>query len=298
MMRSEKLDISMEPLRRIARSPDRSYFSELEPPLIMGILNVTPDSFSDGGEYNGLDLAVERGFQMAREGADIIDIGGESTRPFADPVPIEDELGRTIPVVESLAGKLDIPISIDTRHVEVAEKALSCGASMINDVNGLLGEGMEELAIGSGATVVVMHMKGDPGNMQVKPHYDDVVDEVHHFFQQRVEHLTTLGMDRGRIWIDPGIGFGKRVWDNLLIIRELSRFKDIGCPILLGPSRKSFIGKVLGLEVEDRLEGSLASALIGVQNGASIVRVHDVASTGKALMIQKAVNFPDDHRDL
>ncbi len=264
----------------------------------MGILNVTPDSFSDGGEYNGLDLAVERGFQMAREGADIIDIGGESTRPFADPVPIEDELGRTIPVVESLAGKLDIPISIDTRHVEVAEKALSCGASMINDVNGLLGEGMEELAIGSGATVVVMHMKGDPGNMQVKPHYDDVVDEVHHFFQQRVEHLTTLGMDRGRIWIDPGIGFGKRVWDNLLIIRELSRFKDIGCPILLGPSRKSFIGKVLGLEVEDRLEGSLASALIGVQNGASIVRVHDVASTGKALMIQKAVNFPDDHRDL
>lgn len=297
-MRSEKLDISMEPLRRIARSPDRSYFSELDPPLIMGILNVTPDSFSDGGEYNGLDLAVERGLQMAREGADIIDIGGESTRPFAETVPIEDELGRTIPVVEALAGRVKIPISIDTRHVEVANKALSCGASIVNDVNGLRGEGMEELAVSSGATVVVMHMKGDPGNMQLRPHYDDVVDEVHHFLRQRVEHLTALGVDKGRIWIDPGIGFGKRVWDNLLIIRELSRFDDIGCPILLGPSRKSFIGRVLEQEVEDRSDGSLASALIGVQNGTSIIRVHDVASTRDALMMQKAINSPDDHRDL
>ena len=297
-MRSKKLDISMEPLRRIARSPDRSHFCELDPPLIMGILNVTPDSFSDGGQYNGLDLAVERGLQMAREGADIIDVGGESTRPFAEPVPIEDELGRTIPVIDALSRRVDVPISIDTRHVEVAEKALSCGASIINDVNGLRGEGMEELAVRSGATVVIMHMKGDPGDMQLRPHYDDVVDEVHHFLRQRVGHLTALGVEEGRIWIDPGIGFGKRVWDNLLIIRELSRFEDIGCPILLGTSRKSFIGKVLGLEVEDRSDGSLASALIGIRNGASIVRVHDVLSTRNGVIMQKAISSPGDHREL
>ncbi|MFW3146073.1 MAG: dihydropteroate synthase [Thermoplasmatota archaeon] len=290
MMRDlERIGFSTEPLIRTGRSPVEKRFKELEPPLVMGILNVTPDSFSDGGSFDDLERAVERALEMVDEGADIIDVGGESTRPFAEPVSREEELGRVMPVIERLVDRIDVPISVDTRHVEIAKAALDSGASLVNDVNGFREPGMEELLRDSGASGIIMHMKGTPGDMQVAPSYGSVIDEIHDFLAGRVSHLCEIGVERSRLIIDPGIGFGKRVEDNLEILRELGRFRDIGCPILIGTSRKSFIGHVLDLDVEERLEGSLSSAIVAFQNGASILRVHDVKETKRALRMVDSI---------
>ncbi|MBN1539862.1 MAG: dihydropteroate synthase [Candidatus Thermoplasmatota archaeon] len=273
------------------REPSPERFEDLRLPLIIGILNTTPDSFSNGGEYLEFDDAVERAYQMVAHGADIVDIGGESTRPFADPVTLELEVKRTIPVIERIVDDIGVPISIDTRHAHVAEMALKAGASIINDVRGLQEPGMDRLVASSGATAIIMHMKGTPKDMQVSPLYDDVISEIHGFLSGRVAHMVSLGVPRERLMIDPGIGFGKRLEDNLAILRNLGRFLDIGCPVLVGASRKSFIGQLLGSGPQERLEGSLASAIIAVMNGASIVRVHDVKETKRALDIYKAVHL-------
>ena len=269
----------------------------LGPPVIMGVLNVTPDSFSDGGNHFDIGSALEHARKMVSEGAQIIDIGGESTRPFADKVHIEEEIRRVIPVIEAVSDELDVVISIDTQRTEVARKALEAGASMINDVNGLREDGMEELVADSGATAVIMHMKGTPMDMQVAPTYSNVLNEIHDFLNDRVNRMLELGCKKDKLIIDPGIGFGKRVEDNLAIIKHLEHFLDIGCSILIGASRKSFIGKTLGLEVDQRYEGSIASAIIATQNGAAILRVHDVQGTKRALDLVRAIDVPENYMD-
>lgn len=293
-MRPDRFSISHQPMKKIGREIEPEMFVDLEPPVIMGILNVTPDSFSDGGSHNSTDEAVKRAIEMIDQGAALIDIGGESTRPFAEPVSREEEIRRTIPVIEKLVDKVNIPISIDTRHTEVARLALEVGASIVNDVNGLREPGMDEFVVESGSSAVIMHMKGTPKDMQIAPGYEDVINDIHHFLLERVDHMVSIGARKDRLIIDPGIGFGKRVGDNLMILRELDRFSDIGCPILVGPSRKSFIGYILGSDVDDRLEGSLASAVIAAMNGASVLRVHDVKETKRALMITEAIGSPND----
>ncbi len=247
-------------------------------PLIMGVLNVTPDSFSDGGRYVEVSAALNRAREMVREGVDIIDVGGESTRPGAEPVSLEEEMGRVIPVIEAIREELGVPVSVDTYKAEVARAALESGAVMVNDVSGLrFSPPMAQVVAQHQAYVVVMHMKGTPRDMQRNPHYEDVVGEVLTFFQERLEFLDAQGVSEERVLLDPGIGFGKRLEDNLTLIREIPRFLELGRPLLLGPSRKSFIGQVLGLPVEDRLEGTLAVVAVAVYLGAAVVRVHDVA---------------------
>lgn len=285
----KRIDIETGTLEDLGIDFDPERYRSLEPPLIMGILNVTPDSFSDGGRFDNLNSAVDHAIRMVEEGADIIDVGGESTRPFADKVPVDDELKRVIPVISKLAETIDVPLSIDTRHTIVAREALKAGASMVNDVNGLRDPGMEDLVAETGVNAIMMHMKGTPKDMQVAPTYDDTIDEIHDFLLDRVETMISKGCRRDHLIIDPGIGFGKRVEDNLMILKDLHRYEDIGCPILVGASRKSFIGAVLGLDVDHRLEGSLASAVIAYMNGASILRVHDVKETRRSLDLAHAV---------
>ena len=253
-------------------------------PIVMGILNVTPDSFSDGGRYVGVSAALERAREMVNEGADIIDVGGESTRPGADPVPLEEELERVIPVIEAIKAELDVPISVDTYKAPVAEEALKAGAVMVNDVSGMrFSPDMARVVARYGAYGVVMHMKGTPRDMQKAPFYNDVVGEVKAFFQERLDHLVNQGVDRKKVILDPGIGFGKRLEDNLALVRGIPSLLELGCPLLLGPSRKSFIGRVLNLPVEERLEGTLAVVAIAVFLGATLVRVHDVMAARRAV---------------
>jgi len=250
----------------------------------MGALNVTPDSFSDGGAFLDPDAAADRALAMEREGADIIDIGGESSRPGAEPVPLEEELRRVLPVLERLRGRLRIPISIDTTKAEVAEAALQAGAEIVNDISALrFDPRMGEVVAKSGAGLVLMHMRGTPKTMQQDPTYADVVAEVRDFLAQRVEHAVSLGIDRELIAIDPGIGFGKTVEHNLELLRRLPELCELGHPVLVGPSRKSFIGAVLDLPVEERLEGTLAACAVAVVRGADIVRVHDVRAVRRAV---------------
>jgi dihydropteroate synthase len=231
--------------------------------LVMGIINVTPDSFSGDGLAGQTAAAVRHGVAMVEEGADIIDVGGESTRPGAEPVPLEEELRRVVPVVRELAAAVDVPISVDTYKAAVAREALAAGATMVNDISGMrFDPGMAEVVAKSGAGVVLMHILGTPRDMQVDPHYDDVMMEI--------------GVERERIVVDPGIGFGKTREHNLEIIRRLGELRSLGMPILLGVSRKSFIGATLDLPPEERLEGTAAAVAIGIANGADIVRVHDV----------------------
>lgn len=270
-------------------------FIGLESPLIMGILNVTPDSFSDGGAHFDLEDAVFHALRMVEDGADIIDVGGESTRPFAETVTREEEIERTIPVIEALVDRIDVPISIDTSHVEVARSALDAGAVIINDVNSLREDGMEEIVIERGVNAILMHMKGTPKNMQVDPTYDDVVEEVLTFLRERIDSFVDKGGDRTKLMVDPGIGFGKRLEDNLILLRDLDRFCEIGCPVVVGASRKSFIGKVLDLDVSERLEGSLGAAVVAYMNGASVLRVHDVKETRRTLDLVKAILMVQDH---
>lgn len=244
---------------------------------LMGILNVTPDSFSDGGQFFKYDDAVKQGIKMAQEGADIIDVGGESTRPGSDPITIEEELSRVIPVIAALSKETDIPISIDTYKSQVAEKALDAGAEMINDISALrFDPQMKKIAAEYQVPIVLMHIKGTPKNMQENPYYDDVVEEITKYLKESIQMGEDAGVQKENIIIDPGIGFGKRLEDNLNILKNLKKFFILNCPILVGPSRKSFIGKILGLPVEERLEGSLASLAVVILNGANIVRVHDV----------------------
>ena len=260
-------------------------------PHIMGILNVTPDSFSDGGAHAAPDAALGRAREMADEGATLIDIGGESTRPGAREVPIDEEIRRTAPVIRAVCEALDVPISIDTRKADVARAALDAGALMVNDVAGFTFDAaLAPLCADAGAPVCVMHAQGDPATMQDDPHYDDVLLDVYDFLEARIAVLVAAGIARDQIVVDPGIGFGKTMAHNLALLARLSLFHSLGCPILLGASRKGFI-KVIGKapEPENRIGGSVAVALEGIAQGAQIVRVHDVEDTRQALSLWKAV---------
>lgn len=249
-------------------------------PLLMGILNITEDSFSDGNQYLSPDKAISHALQMQSEGADIIDIGAESTRPGANPVAEETELKRLIPVLKALKDNISIPISIDTTKSKVALEAIEAGASIINDISALsfdpLMGGM--LAAHKNIDIVLMHMQGTPKTMQKKPQYHDVVTEIYAFFEERLSFCDALGISKDRIILDPGIGFGKTLDHNLDIINSLARFKELGCRVLLGASRKSFISYIYPSDAQNRLGGSLSAALIAHQNRADIIRIHDVSA--------------------
>ncbi len=256
----------------------------------MGALNVTPDSFSDGGKFFKLEDAVKQGMKMAEEGADIIDVGGESTRPGSDPVSIQEELSRVIPVIEALSKKIDVPISIDTYKAEVAKRALDAGTQMINDISALrFDPEMKRVASEYKVPINLMHIKGTPKNMQKDPWYEDVILEITEYLKKSIKIARDAGIDKDRIIIDPGIGFGKRLEDNLNILKNLKKFSILGCPILIGCSRKSFIGKILDQPVEERLEGSLASLAVAIMNGANIVRVHDVKESKRVAGLMDAI---------
>ena len=261
----------------------------LDRPRIMGIVNVTPDSFSDGGQHDQVGAAVAHGLRLVEEGADLLDIGGESTRPGAGEVPVEEELRRVVPVIERLARECPLPISIDTSKPEVMRAALAAGAGMVNDVRALQAEGAMDAVAGSRAAVVLMHMQGEPRAMQQAPHYEDVVAEVHSFLAQRVFACEMGGIEKKRIAIDPGFGFGKTLEHNLALLRQLARFTELGVPVLAGLSRKAMLGKLTGREVDARVHASVAAAVIAVQHGARLVRVHDVAATHDALAVWQAV---------
>jgi len=256
---------------------------------IMGVLNVTPDSFSDGGEYFDSSQAKEQAQRLVEDGADILDVGGESTRPGAEPVTLEEELRRTIPVIEELSGEFNVPISIDTYKPEVARRALEAGATIINDISGLRDEKMIELAVEKNVPVVIMHMKGTPTDMQKNPTYDDVVAEVAEWLDIQAQHAIAAGLPGDKILIDPGIGFGKNLEHNLELLRRLSELKSLGYPIVLGTSRKSFIGAILNLPAQERIEGTIASIVYGVTQGASIMRVHDVKEVARAIKVADAI---------
>jgi dihydropteroate synthase len=244
---------------------------------IMGVLNVTPDSFSDGGRYFNRDRAIEQGIGLARDGADIIDVGGESTRPYAEPVPEKEEIERVIPVIEGLRKEIGIPISIDTCKAAVARTAIRAGAAIINDISALrFDHNMASVAAETGVPVILMHMQGTPGNMQVKPFYSNLIPEILDFLRAAIDKAIEAGIKRERIMIDPGIGFGKDFEHNLKIIRELDQFAVLDAPILLGTSRKSFIGRILGTDPDERDVGTMATASAGIVNGAHIIRVHNV----------------------
>ena len=257
-------------------------------PLVMGILNVTPDSFSDGGRFQALEFAVERAEQMIKDGVDIIDIGGESTRPGSPSVPVDEELRRVMPAIYALR-ELGYPLSIDTCKTEVMREAIIAGADMINDINGFRAPGAIDAVKDSDCGLCVMHMQGTPSDMQAQPSYDDVVADVIAFLRERIDALLAAGVVRERITIDPGFGFGKSVEHNYALLRSISHMEsELGLPVLAGLSRKSMIGAVTGRSVEQRLAGSLGGALAAVAQGARIVRVHDVAETVDALKVWQA----------
>ena len=262
----------------------------LDRPRVMGIVNVTPDSFSDGGEHFDAGAAIAHGLALAAEGADILDVGGESTRPGALEVPVEEELRRTIPVVEALSRQLAIPVAIDTSKPEVMRAAVAAGAGMINDVYALRRDGALEAAAALGVPVVLMHMQGEPRDMQANPDYDDVVGEVHRFLAERIFAAEMAGIDRKRIVVDPGFGFGKTGAHNLQLLAQLQRFTELGVPVLAGLSRKKTIGEVTGRDdPRARVHGSVAAHLVAAQRGATLLRVHDVAATVDALKVWNAV---------
>lgn len=290
----------------------RNHCLELGPKTcVMGILNITPDSFSDGGEFFGYEQALARGEKLAEDGADIIDIGGESTRPFSEPVSAREEMRRVLPVIEKLAGKVSVPISIDTTKAEVARAAVKAGASIINDISSLgFDPEMADSAAEFGVPLILMHIKGRPKTMQIEPVYDDLIGEIRHFFENTVAKAEKSGVSRSKIIIDPGIGFGKTSEHNLSLIRQLHEFADLDLPILVGPSRKAFIRKILKAgprlklgtpnekdihpqlpQVETGTQAAIAAAIL---NGAHVVRVHNVAETRCTVEIIDAVkNSPD-----
>jgi dihydropteroate synthase len=246
--------------------------------LIMGVINVTPDSFSDGGRFYDSTMAIQHGRKLARDGADIIDVGGESTRPGSCGISSAEELRRVIPVIEALVREVEVPISIDTYKADVAARAFEAGAAMLNDISALrFDPEMADVVVKHGAAVVLMHMKGTPMDMQTDPRYDDVLEEVRTFLQDRIDVAQERGIPPEKIIVDPGIGFGKTVEHNLTLLKHLSYFRSLGKPILLGTSRKAFIGRVLQAEVDQREGGPAATVVVGICNGANIVRVHEVA---------------------
>ncbi len=257
---------------------------------IMGVLNVTPDSFSDGGKFLPLDNAVRHAEDMLSSGADIIDVGGESSRPGSDPVPLEEELERVVPVVGGIAKRFDAVISIDTYKSEVARQCLDEGAHIVNDISAFrFDPGMGELLLERKAYVVLMHMLGNPKDMQKSPSYSDVVGEIYSFLGERVSFARSIGIDEDRIIVDPGIGFGKLLEHNIEILKRLGEFSSIGYPILVGPSRKSFIGKILDLPAEERMEGTASAVALAIANGADIVRVHDVQQMARVAKLADAI---------
>ncbi|MFC4527278.1 dihydropteroate synthase [Dyella halodurans] len=266
----------------------------LDRPRVVGILNVTPDSFSDGGSHASVEQAVAHGLRMVEEGADMLDIGGESTRPGADDVSIEDELSRVVPVLEQLAARTTVPLAIDTSKPEVMRAAVAAGAGMVNDVYALRREGALDAVAALGVPMCLMHMQGEPRSMQAEPHYDDVVGEVHRFLTDRLFACELAGIDRRKVMVDPGFGFGKSLEHNLALLRALERFANLGSGVYVGLSRKSMIGAMTGKTAPaERAAGSVAAALIAVQRGARIVRVHDVAATVDALAVWHAVQAGD-----
>ena len=255
----------------------------------MGILNVTPDSFFDGGKYTQLDSAINQSKKMINEGAKIIDIGGESSRPFSKPISVQDEIKRVLPVIEALKSEINIPISIDTTKFEVAKESINAGASIINDISALRGDDrMSSLAADKDIYVVLMHMKGTPENMQIKPKYNNIITEIKSFLSNRISFAKKKGISSEKLIIDPGLGFGKSVRHNYLILNKLSEFLDLNCPILVGSSRKSFIGKILKSD-SDRLFGTAATIAISILRGAKIVRVHDVKQIKEVIEISDAI---------
>jgi dihydropteroate synthase len=263
-------------------------------PLLMGILNVTPDSFSDGGQFFDPQRAIEHGVRLASEGADFLDIGGESTRPYATPVPAKEELRRVLPVVEALARLVTQPLSIDTYKAVVAGEALAAGAEIINDVTALSGDPhMLDVALRHGAGLCLMHMRGTPQTMQDDPRYDDVVTEVHHYLRQRRDALQAAGIEAQRMALDPGIGFGKTHEHNLRLLAECWRFHDLGCPLLVGHSRKGFIARVSGDKQSDRIAGTIGVACSLAAQGVQILRVHDVRAVREALLLFEAAGGLD-----
>jgi dihydropteroate synthase len=261
--------------------------------LVMGVLNVTPDSFSDGGRYVAVDAAAAHAARMVADGADIVDVGGESTRPGASPVPVEIEVDRVVPVVSRLrSDSPDTPISVDTRRAAVAAAALDAGATIVNDVSAGADPAMFDLVRDRGAAIVLMHMQGEPQTMQEAPSYGDVVDEVREHLRGRIEAAELAGIDPERIAVDPGIGFGKDLEHNLELIRRIDELLPLGRPVLVGPSRKRFIGTILDLPEDERVEGTIAAAVWMVSRGAHIVRVHDVREVMRALRVVDAIAGP------
>ena len=259
--------------------------------LIMGILNVTPDSFSDGGRFASPDKAMEEGVRMVEEGADILDVGGESTRPGSDPVSTDEELRRVIPVIGELAKKVDVPISVDTTKAAVAREAVNCGAEIINDVSAMRFDAdMPQVAATTGAGLILMHMRGMPKNMQGGSLiYQSLFDDISDFLRERLQRAQSCGVERERTILDPGIGFGKTAEDNMRLLKHLSRFRALGRPILTGVSRKAFIGKVMDCGPGERLEGTAAAVAVAIMNGSSVVRVHDVRIMKKVAVMTDAI---------
>ena len=264
---------------------------KLDRPQVMGIVNVTPDSFSDGGAHDTTDAAVAHALSLVEQGAGLLDIGGESTRPGAGEVPLEEELRRVVPVIEQLVARVEVPISVDTSKPEVMRAAVQVGAGMINDVHALRRDGALGVAAALGVPVVLMHMQGEPRSMQAAPEYDDVVAVVHRFLAERIFSAEMAGIAKKKIVVDPGFGFGKNTAHNLALLARLDRFADLGVPVLAGLSRKRSIGELTGrTDPHDRIHGSVAAHLIAAQRGAMLLRVHDVAATVDALKIWNAVN--------
>jgi dihydropteroate synthase len=262
---------------------------ELDSPAVMGVLNVTPDSFSDGGRYATIDVALQRAEQMAEQGAAIIDVGGESTRPGARAVNEQEEVDRVLPVIEAIRRAVDLPISIDTSKPGVMRAAVAAGASMINDVYALQADGALQTAVELQQPVCLMHMQGEPRTMQKEPQYEDVVAEVTQFLRERVAQCVQAGLGRELIIVDPGFGFGKRPAHNVELLARLSQVTEIGVPVLVGISRKSTLGKITGKDVSQLMPASIAAAVLAVQQGAQIVRAHDIAETVDALRVAAAV---------
>jgi dihydropteroate synthase len=262
---------------------------DLSTPVVMGVLNVTPDSFSDGGRFAEREAALRHAQRLIEEGAAIIDIGGESTRPGAAPADLAQELERVVPVIEALRARSDVYVSVDTSKPGVMRAAVAAGADIINDVRALQEPGALEAAAESGAGICLMHMQGEPRTMQDAPHYDNVVEDVSTFLAARMRACREAGVDASRLTVDPGFGFGKRVRDNLALLKQLAGFEPLGVPIAVGLSRKSMLAKLTGRAVEDRLAGSVSLAAIAVLHGARIVRAHDVAATVDAVRVAAAV---------
>lgn len=265
-----------------------------ERPLIMGVLNITTDSFSDGGRFIDPEKALEQAYYLAESGADMLDIGGESARPGAESIPVDEEIKRVIPIIKKAAKKLKIPISVDTVKSEVAERAFDAGASILNDISAMrMDEKMALLVAGNGAYVILMHMRGTPADMQDNTEYDDIIREIYEFLNNSASMAVENGISKDKIIVDPGIGFGKSVEGNFIILKNLDKFLELGYPVMVGASRKSFIGKTLAADTNQRLEGSIAAACYAVMNGADIVRVHDVIETRRAITIIEKISAAD-----